>query len=324
MQPRSGSENPTEVIDPAQQAQNTTVGGIGADVLALTQADARGTRKPMTAVHDPALSAAETDVVYDYLFDLQGYFIIEQAVEEDLVQDLNDVLDSAPDVRPGEWWGNVQRLPSDDPSRGFELQNVVEAGEPFESLIDHPSWIRHMRRYAGEEDSYVSGLFIDECFATIRRNGGYLRVHSGGYRRALRGIYHFAHGVFRCAQVNVLVALSDIGPGDGGTLIIPGSHKANLPHPHAERSREGRMDDMIGVVQPTLRKGDALVFCDAVSHGAASRTNLEGERRTVIYRYGPSWGATRDGYQYSQELLDRLTPERRAILQPIPPRLPPA
>jgi len=32
-------------------------------------------------------------------------------------------------------------------------------------------------------------------------------------------------------QVNVLVALSDIGPGDGGTLIIPGSHKSNLPHP---------------------------------------------------------------------------------------------
>ena len=30
----------------------------------------------------------------------------------------------------------------------------------------------------------------------------------------------------------------------------------------------------------------------------------------MIYRYGPSWGNphTRHGYQYSQELLDRLTP----------------
>jgi len=42
----------------------------------------------------------------------------------------------------------------------------------------------------------------------------------------------------------------------------------------------------------------------------------------VIYRYGPRWGATRDGYVYSDALLQRLTPERRAILQPVPPRRP--
>lgn len=274
-------------------------------------------------VHDVRPSAAER-AMQDYLFDLQGYFIIERAVAPELVHALNDILDSVPaDLEPQGWWGNVQRSASNEPGKGLELQNVVEAGEPFERLIDHPSWIDSMRRYCGEEDSYVSGLFIDECFAAIRRQGGYLRVHSGGYRKALRGIYHYDHGVFRCAQVNVLVALSDIGPGDGGTLIIPASHKANLPHPQAEQYRMGTMDDMVGVVQPNLKQGDALVFCDALAHGAASRTNPEGERRTVIYRYGPSWGATRSGYRYSDELLERLTPERRAILQPVPPRLPP-
>lgn len=264
------------------------------------------------------------DAINDYLLDLQGYFVIEGAVEPELVADLNGALDQVPDIPPGGWWGNVQRARTQDPDRGFELHNVVEGGEPFERLIDHPSWIEAMRRYVGEDETYVRGLFIDECFATVRRRGGYLRVHSGGYRKALRGLYHHAHGVFRCAQVNVLVALSDIGPGDGGTLIIPASHKANLPHPQLEQFREGRMDDMLGVVQPVLKKGDALVFCDALSHGAGSRTNTEGERRTVIYRYGPSWGATRSGYRYSDELLARLTPARREILQPVPPRVPPA
>ncbi len=42
----------------------------------------------------------------------------------------------------------------------------------------------------------------------------------------------------------------------------------------------------------------------------------------VVYRYGPSWGNTRYGYVYSQELLDRLPPARKKILQPIAPRLP--
>lgn len=271
-------------------------------------------------IQDPAAPGG----LYDYLFDLQGFFVIENAVEPDLVADLNAVMDSVPeDLEPGGWWGNLQRARTAEPSKGLELHNMVEAGEPFERLIDHPSWISLMRRYAGEEDSYVAGLFIDECFAAIRREGGYLRVHSGGYRKALRGVYRFDHGVFRCAQVNVLVAMSDIGPGDGGTLVIPGSHKSNLPHPQLESHRAGTMDDMVGVVSPTLRKGDALVFTDAIAHGSASRTNPEGERRTVIYRYGPAWGSTRSGYRYSEELLDRLTPERRAILEPVPPRRPP-
>lgn len=65
-----------------------------------------------------------------------------------------------------------------------------------------------------------------------------------------------------------------------------------------------------------------MLFTDALAHGAATRTN-PGERRTVIYRYSPSRGNTRAGYQYSDELLARLTPERRKILQPIPPRRPP-
>jgi len=58
-------------------------------------------------------------------------------------------------------------------------------------------------------------------------------------------------------------------------------------------------------------------------HGGGSRTN-PGERRIVIYRYGVSWAATRFGYTYSQTLLDRLTPERRRIMQPIPPNCPPS
>jgi len=36
------------------------------------------------------------------------------------------------------------------------------------------------------------------------------------------------------------------------------------------------------------------------------------------------WGATRFGYEYSQPLLDRLTPERRRILQPVSPSRPPS
>lgn len=258
----------------------------------------------------------------DFLFDLRGYLVLKDVVDEDFLDDLNRAFDNFPDLDPGEWWGNAQRRDYTEQT-GYELHNCVEAGEPFERLIDHPGWINYVRHYCGEEASYVEGLFIDECIASIRRSGGHHPVHSGGYRGALRGTYSYNNGVFRCGQCNILLALTDVGPGDGPTMIIPGSHKSNFPHPNAgDYGRGDRMDDLEGAVPVYLEKGDAVLFVDGAMHGGSSRTNTDGERRVIIYRYGPSWGATRYGYEYSQALLDRLTPERRRILQPITPLRP--
>jgi ectoine hydroxylase-related dioxygenase (phytanoyl-CoA dioxygenase family) len=255
----------------------------------------------------------------DYLFDLRGYLILKNAVDPAHVADLNRALDAFPALEWGDWHGNVQRFDNNG-AAGTELQNIVEGGEPFERLIDHPSWLGLVRRFCGEQDSYVQGLFIDECFASIRRSGGFFPIHSGGYRGAVRGQYRYEDGVFRCGQVNILLALTDVGPGDGGTMIIPGSHKSRFEHPQrVEYGGVTPMDTIEGAVEVHLSAGDALLFVDGLSHGASSRTN-PGERRAVIYRYGVSWGNTRYGYRYSPELLARATPERRRILEPVPHR----
>ena len=258
----------------------------------------------------------------DFLFDLNGYLILKNAVEPDLLDDLNRAFDDFPPLEQFAWWGNAQRRDYTGDT-GFELHNCVEAGQPFERLLDHPSWIEYVRRYCGEQDSYIEGLFVDECMASIRRSGGHHPVHSGGYKGALRGAYHFKDGVFRAGQCNVILALTDIGEGDGPTMIVPGSHKSNFPHPDAgDYARGDRMDALPGAIPVHVNKGDALLFVDGLMHGGSSRTNAGGERRVTIYRYGPLWGATRFGYEYSQPLLDRLTPARRRLLQPIAPLRP--
>lgn len=255
----------------------------------------------------------------DFLFDLNGFVVVRDAVESALVQRLNSAIDGFPDVERGRWIGNAQRRDF-TADTGFELHNCVEAGAPFEELIDHPSWIGHARHWAGDEGTYVEGVFIDECFVSVRRSGGHHPVHSGGFGASTRTQYRFEHGRFRCGQMNVIVALTDIGEGDGPTMVVPGSHKSNLPHPMSgDYARGDRMDALPGAVEVHLRAGDALLFVDSIMHGGASRTNADGERRVVIYRYGPSWGRTRFGYQYSPELLDRLTPSRRNVLEPVPP-----
>lgn len=259
----------------------------------------------------------------DYLFDLYGYVILKKAIDPQHLAELNAAFDRFPDLPYLGWHGNVQRLDNNGKA-GIELQNIVEAGEPFEKLIDHPSWIERLHRYCGEKGTYVDGLFIDECFASIRRTGGFFPIHSGGQDGIVRNQYRFVNGKFRCGQVNILLALTDFGPGDGGTLIIPGSHKASFLHPEIPENYGDRGEYKVlpaGAIEVHIDAGDAIMFVDALMHGATSRTN-PGERRAVIYRYGPSWGTTRHGFRYSEKLLSRLTPERRILLEPMPPRLP--
>ena len=258
----------------------------------------------------------------DFLFDLNGYLILRNTLSAELLAQLNRAVDQLPPIQMGQWLGNAHRRDYTKES-GLEIHNCVELGGPFLELIDHPSWIQSVRRYCGEQESYIEGLFIDECILSVRKSGGHHPAHSGGYQGALRGAYRYQQGVFRCGQCNILLALTDIGPGDGPTMVVPGSHKSNFPHPNAGNYARGdRMDKLEGAVEAHLQKGDALLFVDGIIHGGSSRTN-PGERRVAIYRYGPLWGATRYGYEYSPALLNQLTPERRKLLQPVPPMRPP-
>ena len=255
----------------------------------------------------------------EYLFDLRGYIVLKNAVAADHLAEINAIVDTYRDVDLDEWRGWVHR----DAIEGLaHLHNVFEMGEPLERLIDHPSWIHHLRRFVGGDD----GLFIDESFIDIRYQGGATRMHSGAHKRRMRTQFRFHNNEFRCGQINILLALYDIGDGDGATMAIPGSHKSNLLHPafnDPERTGSNRsLDRVEAAVQIQLDAGDAILFVDCMAHGSAERTR-PGERRVAIVRYGPHWGNDRYGYQPSPELIARLTPERRKIVQPLPPRMPP-
>ena len=251
----------------------------------------------------------------EYLFDLQGYLHLENAIDRAHVAELNALLDTYRDLAEGEWRGWVHRFANN--SQIHHLHNIFEIGEPFERLIDHPSWLSHLNRFVGGDD----GLFVDESFADIRGQGVATRIHSGAHKRRIRTQFRYHDGQFRCGQINILLALSDIGPGDGATMVIPGSHKSNLIHPALTEGAES-LEEVAAAVEVPLQAGDAVFFVDCMAHGSARRLN-PGQRRILIIRYGPHWGQDRYGYQPSPELVARLTLERRKIVQPLPPISPP-
>lgn len=255
-----------------------------------------------------------------YFFDLQGFLLLRGALDEAEVGALNGVLDAIPPLEKGAWYGWV-RGHGFGSSDGRNLQQIYEAGEPFEQLIDHPSWIEKVKECVGGKGTFDwnhGPLFIDENFANLRGPGEAIGVHSGGHERVQRTQFRCEQGKFHCGQINILMALTDIGPGDGATMVIPGSHKSNFRHPDAEANtieKGGSVDAMEGAIEVRMQAGDVLLFVDAIAHGSARRTN-PGERRICVYRYGPSWGFFRHRYRPSPGLLERLTPERRKIVWP--------
>jgi len=264
----------------------------------------------------------------EYLFDLQGFVILRGVLTRDEVDAGNAAINTIPRSMPrGGWHGWVQR--EDHPEhRGISYQQVSELGGTFERMIDHPLYINYVLRFVGGHecfDSHHGPLFIDEHFFTIRGPGEAIPLHAGGHDICKRMAFRYHNGRFQCGQINVLFAFTDIGPGDGATMVIPGSHKSNIVHPAFKRpdsqtewtdaSGGGSVEGVAGAVEVHMKAGDALVFSDATSHGSARRVNA-GERRISVYRYGSSWNRTRWGYHASPELLARLNPFARKLLHP--------
>ena len=286
------------------------------------------------------MRSKEEDKQLDYLFDLQGYLVLKGAISIDDLREMNSWVDEhwahveSPPILgeaqlnvnpdPEYWIGNVE-IHSYGQDDGVNFQNIIEGGAVFERLIDHPALHPLAERYINP----VNGLSIHENLLNVRGPGGFLYIHCGGHAPLFYLTFRQHNtGAWMVGQINVLIALHDIGPGDGPTVLVPGSHKATEIHPRLELDGKGIIaahhereaaGTALGMKEIHLEAGDALFFTDAITHGSAERTN-PGYRRSVIYRYASRYLRTRFNYQLSPELAARLTPERHGILEPVAPR----
>ncbi len=277
-------------------------------------------------VPDPANGRDLSDAEADYLFDVQGYRILRDVLSPLQLEKINGWVDrqDTENLESGDWVGDVE-VHTYGAKDGLNFQNVMEADEPvFQDLIDSEAWIDQVRRYI-EADSDQHKLSIDECFLNLRRGGGFIPSHSGGDGVRFTGLFGWQNGKWAVGQINILMALNDIGPGDGGTTLIPGSHKQRLAHPLESENGKTMWQqnasgvDTLGMCEVNLQAGDAVMFTDGICHGSMPRVN-PGQRRIMVYRYSPQLLANRMNYLPSDEFLAKLTDAQRAIVQPVPPR----
>jgi hypothetical protein len=209
-----------------------------------------------------------------YLFDLNGYLVIEGAINAEVLDRMNGELD-----KRGETDSRWRGQPGND-----KLLDLLTWGPDFLALLDHQRLLPMLKSILG------SHLRFDHDYAIFLQPGGMgLFLHGGGTPYDASQYYHVIGERIYCGLVVAAYALTDVGPGCGGFACIPGSHKSSFrcPEDIALLQRESPI-----VRQVPVKAGDCILFTEALQHGTLPWTG-PGTRRTLYMKYSPAhlrWG----------------------------------
>jgi hypothetical protein len=228
-----------------------------------------------------------------YLFDLQGYLIVEDALTPAEVAELNHLIDAQNLSDPG--------LETNQSRFG----DFLSWGRPFCDLLDHPRLMPYLRFILGD------GFRLDHYYGIYMKRGTEaLRLHGGSTPYDPPEYYHYRNGLMYNGLTVVGWNLSDTGPDSGGFCAIPGSHKANYACPPDIKAAHINAPC---VVVPEAKAGSFVIFTEALTHGTAPWTASH-QRRSLLYKYSPaqqSWGS-----HYAQPPADvDLTPRQKLLFE---------
>lgn len=253
-----------------------------------------------------------------YLFDLNGYLVVEDILSTAQVAELNAAIEQ-------------NRLPSDSLSEcsldgGSEklrgkhgrgsfggCLNWPQPGcQPFRELVALPAALRYMVDTIGV-DLRFEGL---TGISNIAGSEGQI-LHGGGIPHSPdleQGFFHrVENGQMRNGLMAIAYLLNDVNEGDGGFFCIPGSHKAN--YFCSWEMRRLQIGEEFTRHIP-VKAGSAILFTEALTHGALPWNGAQ-ERRMVIMRYGPGIMAfSPPAAPQTLEEIAALSPLHEALLKP--------
>lgn len=198
----------------------------------------------------------------------------------------------------------------------------------FGHLLEYdPAFLRyatHPRLVAAAEEVVGGRVRIEETEAIInRRDAGAdlealrrQRKRPTGFHTGTEhgwGTYEEG-GRLHCLFVKTLAYLTDVGPEDGGTAVIPGSHRLSWPD---EQIIAAARDDPSLVYQVEAAAGSVLLFCESLIHSTTAITS-DRERMIVVTGYTPPMMQVWPGNEPSPAFVESLPPDLRRLVAPPP------
>jgi ectoine hydroxylase-related dioxygenase (phytanoyl-CoA dioxygenase family) len=212
-------------------------------------------------------------------FDTYGYVLLENVLSDDEVADMKDALYRLK-ADPNRDQARVYANQKDD--YHILMGNLVAYDPALLAYAAHPKLVPLVEEVVGgsvrlEETEAIinqrSPDITDEELATRR-------IHPTGFHRGTSptwGCYIEEHK-FHCIFVKTLAYLTDVGPNDGGTSVIPGSHRSTWKK---EAIIQAALDDPTEnlIHQIEAKAGSVLLFAESLIH---STTHIKSDIERVI------------------------------------------
>ncbi len=256
----------------------------------------------------PALTSAQR-----YHFDVFGYVVIENTLT---AGETSAVLNALQDLKrefeaTGDPTGTIIRncRVSGYSPTNMHFAHVLETDPAILDYVTNP-------RLVGIAEEVVGGivrLSESEAIINSRDPDSYADPEpSFGFHFGTRpphGTYT-GNGLFHSNFVKTLTNLTEIGPDDGGTVVIAGSHKIALP-----------MDDIVAcayedrslIHQVVAPAGSTVLFAEALIH-ATGQIRSDRERTIIITGYTPPMFKADRHQESSPEFLADLPEHTREYL----------
>lgn len=233
-----------------------------------------------------------------FAFDVQGYLHLRGALSPAEVAELMQWTDETAQT-------DVQRLNADDPD-GMKHQlnrpvsRVIDADVRFAALLNHPVVTPYLSEFLGADYRHIDN---DLYFTYPGYPGGHwhrgVPVDPAG---------HLVDGLFTCPMVKVFYCLTDVGPGEGEFVVIPGSHRTSL-----KIETKGRVDLPAQRVFDDVKAGDIILFNEALLHNGRPNPSQK-TRKTIIVNFGRNDARVWKGYKPKPETLAQISEPQQAIL----------
>jgi len=200
-----------------------------------------------------------------YHYDVSGYLYLEDAIEPGYFARLNERMD--------EWEEETRKQlekREDRSNPNVMVEDILNLDDAFLSLVANPKVLPYI-------DEMIERPRLKSTWLDFKWQGGATGFHSNHTPTNVHNHYHVNNGRIYHNLFQVFYAMSDIGPGEGGLKLIPGSHKTDFPVP------KGDISDL--EVEITMKAGSVLIFTHDARHGSLNTSKKV--RRVVIFTYCP-------------------------------------
>lgn len=239
--------------------------------------------------------------------EVYGYVVVERALSAEFTAELRDALYSieAHFRREGSLPPGVTADFSTT-REFFRIDNLPQVDPCFLRYVTDPLMV------ALAEEAVGGPVRLEQSDAHIRRptedpaDQSYL-FHRGGYA----GMAMTAKGLYHYPFVKTLTNLDDLGPDDGGTAVIAGTHKlVDVDYDAVMRAVAERPDLIHSVVAPA---GSTLLFFESLLHSNGIIRSGR-DRPLIVAGYTPTMFQAWPGYDLDPEFVATVDEQHQAML----------